>query len=301
MSSETIGAGPAAVGRAYLSRLTVADLDLVAAATGSGDAEALRAAPVRIEGLLAEQATFDAVFRPVVGEAAPLVGVSPFLAFAVAIQRGWVELGEAPYLREWTGPRQRIPVFVTDELRGFAGDPEHRLFLADLLASFTHVAGGKVTTRRHGVAYRRRFSELDLTALAGLLEVASEQARPAVYRRLGDLALLLTGVFPDHTALTRFAPIEVDRLARAIDPAGPRGEQRAQLLDALAARGAVGLLEQLGQRWYRLALAGADGVTTELATLRSVGERFLDARRILNHVTDRHLFPFRGSLFPSVN
>ena len=49
---------------------------------------------------------------------------------------------------------------------------------------------------------RRRFSELDPVQLAGMLEAVSPAERPGVLRRLGDLALFLTGVFPDHTAST---------------------------------------------------------------------------------------------------
>ena len=219
------------------------------------------------------------------------------LAFAVAVHRAGAELADLSYVQEWTGPRQRVPVFVTDELRAFLDAPDHRLFLAELLASYTHVAGGALTVRRRGVVYRRRFSELDLAALAGLLDLATEDARPGLYRRLGDLALFLTGVFPDHTARHGFAPIEVDRLARAVYPAADARTER--LLDALAARGAVGLLEELGQRWYRLALETAGARTGTFATLQTVGERFVEARRVLNHLTDRHLFPFRARWFPN--
>lgn len=290
-------------GQRWLAHLTGADRELLTRAAGSRAAAESGLQPERIEGLLAEPAVFEAVFPGGQGQgpgrSEQLVGVSPFLAFAVAIHRSRAELAELPYVQEWAGPRQRVPVFATAELRAFLDDPGHRLFLAELLASYTHVAGGAVAVRRHGAVYRRRFSELDLTALAGLLDMVTEESRPGLYRRLGDLALFLTGVFPDHTARRRFAPIEVDRLARALYPA--TGVRAEQLLEALAARGAVGLLEQLGPRWYRLALSAADVHTGGLRVLRSVGEQFVDARRVLNHLTDRYLFPFRAQWFPSAN
>ena len=287
-------------GQAYLEHLTRTDLELVIRVAGRAagvTAAEGRPRPERIDALLADPALYDAVFAPAEEHPEALVGVSPFLVFAVALERARTELAHLPYVQEWTGPRQRIPVFATEELRTFLDDPDHRLFLAELLGSYTHVAGGTITVRRHGVVHRRRFSELDLTAMAGLLDLVDEAARPALYRRLGDLALLLTGVFPDHTARHRFAPIEVDRLARALDPSG--GTRSEALLDALAVRGAVGLLEQLGQRWYRLAVEEVGTRTGTFAALPSVGERFPDARRALNHLTDQHLFPFRARWFPS--
>jgi hypothetical protein len=289
-------------GRAYGEHLTRRDRELLVRAVGLAagvTAEELRRRPERVEALLAEPAVFDAVFARSQDRQAALVGVSPFLAFALAVHRARAELADLSYVQEWTGPRQRVPVFVTEELRSFLDAPDHRLFLAELLASYTHVAGGAFTVRRRGVVYRRRFSELDLAGLAGLLDVATDETRPGVYRRLGDLALFLTGVFPDHTARHSFAPIEVDRLARAVHPTADARAER--LLDALAVRGAVGLLEELGRRWYRLALETAGARTGTFATLQTVGERFVDARRVLNHLTDRHLFPLRAHWFPSAN
>ena len=289
-------------GRIYLEHLTRTDVDLLvrvaADAAGPGHEE-LRRRPERIETLLAEPAAYEAVFGSDAASDDALVGASPFLVFAVALERARVELVDLPYVQEWTGPRQRLPVFATEELRTFLDDPGHRLFLAELLASYTRVSGGTIALRRHGVVERRRFSELDLTAMAALLDLVTEEARPGLYRRLGDLTLLLTGVFPDHTARHRFAPIEVDRLARALRPAGDAQSDR--LFEALAVRGAVGLLEQLGQRWYRLALEGAGHQAGTLAALGSVGERFVDARRALNHLTDQHLFRFRARWFPPID
>lgn len=287
-------------GQRYLAHLSDADQRLLLrAGAGPEAADHLPTTAERIEELLGHDAVFEAVFAPDEDDREPLVGVSPFLAFAVAVHRARRELADMTYVEEWSGVRQRVPVFATDELRGFLDEPDHRLFLAELLASYTNVTGGAVTVRRGGTIHRRRFSELDLGSLAGLLNVVTEESRPGLYRRLGDLALFMTGVFPDRTARHSFAPIEVDRLAHALRPAGDVSTE--ELLDALSARGAIGLLEQLGRRWYGLALRTAPVRTATLQTLQSVGERFEDARRVLNHITDRHLFPVRGDWFPSAN
>ena len=68
---------------------------------------------------------------------------SPFLAFGVAVHRAVADLAAMDYLPERSGLRQRVPVFDTPELRDFLGSAERRLFLAELLASFTRVASGR--------------------------------------------------------------------------------------------------------------------------------------------------------------
>ena len=62
--------------------------------------------------------------------------------------------------------------------------------------------------------------------------------------------------------------------------------------------GAVGLLEQLGRRWYRAAFdALPRPVSGNVAVLGELPERFGDARRILNFVTERFLFHHRDRWF----
>ena len=59
--------------------------------------------------------------------------------------------------------------------------------------------------------------------------------------------------------------------------------------DGLAAVPALDLLEYLGARWYRAALVAAPVRTARLAVVGEVAGRFLQARRILNHLADRCL------------
>ena len=86
-----------------------------------------------------------------------------------------------------------------DDLREFFAADGRRLFLTELLTSYTRVASGSTYVRTARGWRRRRFSELDPLRLASLLDAVPEAERPGIYRRLGDLALFLTGVFPDRT------------------------------------------------------------------------------------------------------
>jgi hypothetical protein len=235
-----------------------------------------------IEEVLADPRVFEAVFGATGAAAGEAVSVSAFLAFGVAVHRAVADLSTMDYLPERSGMRQRVPVFDTPELRDFLGSAARRLFLAELLASFTRVASGRYRVRSGGRSRTRRFSELDPVRLAGLLEVAPEESRPGIYRRLGDVSLFLTGVFPDYTAAHALGPLDAGRLLRVAGvPPGDR--------DGLATAPALELLEFLGARWYRAALAAAPVRTARLTVAGEVAGRFRQARRILNHLADRYL------------
>jgi hypothetical protein len=290
----------------YAEHLTEADLRLLSRSVGASDATMTRLAddPAFIEGLLADPRVFEAVF----GAGDELVLVSPFLAFGVAVHRAVADLAAMDYLPERSGPRQRIPVFDAPELRDFLGSAQRRLFLAELLASFTRVASGRYRVPSRwggrpgsgsgagpgsGGRYRtRRFSELDPVRLAGLLEVAPEDSRPGIYRRLGDVSLFLAGVFPDYARMHALGPVDVSRLLRSARvPASER--------DGLAVAPALDLLEYLGARWYRAALATAPVRTAGLDVVGDVAGRFQQARRVLNHLADRYLLgAASGPWFP---
>jgi len=303
----------ALVGREYAEHLTDTDLKLLASAAGAPapgapapggppgavpvlpadtDTGWLRRDPAAIPGLLGDPRVFEAVFGwPVVGggdqgrppRPGQAVPVSPFLTFAVAVHRSAIELASMGHVAERTGPRQRIPLFDAPALRDFLGSPARKLFLAELLASFTRVASGRYRVRGGGRTRTRRFSELDPVRLAGLLDGVPDAERPGVYRRLGDVSLFVAGVFPDYATLYGVGPASVARLLRAAQV--PAAEQ-----ERLATVPAIELLEQLGARWYRAAHHLAPVRTARLDVVADVAGRFQQARRVLNHIADRYLF-----------
>jgi len=267
----------------YADHLTEADLRLLSAvAPVLGGTAGLARDPAGIEARLADPRVFDAVFGSAGVAAGEAVLVSPFLAFGVAVHRAVTDLSAVDYLPERSGPRQRVPVFDTPELRDFLDSAARRLFLAELLASFTRVASGRYRVHSAGRSRTRRFSELDPVRLAGLLEAMPEESRPGIYRRLGDVSLFLAGVFPDYSAAHALGRFDVARLLRSAQV--PLAER-----DGLTAAPALDLLEYLGARWYRAALAAAPVRTASLTVVGEVAGRFRQARRILNHLADRYL------------
>jgi len=264
----------------YRQHLSDNDRKLLHGAVGGGVPVSVALGTPEIEA-----AVFGADERALVSD-----GISPFLAFATAVHRTAVALETATYVPERWAPRVRIPVFDVQALRKLLSDPGRRYFLVELLASYTRVASGVTWTHTARGWRRRRFSEMDPIRLAGLLEVVEAAERPGIYRRLGDLALFLLGVFPDH-------PPELGTGAATERLIRLSGLSRSNVGDL----GTHELLELLGARWYGAAVASArttgGPVTTTLAVAGYVAEHFRDARRVLNAVTDRYLFPLREQWF----
>jgi len=265
--------------RAYLDHLTAGDRAVLADLLGDRSLAAV------LSSAELEQVVFG--HGPPVD---PLRAVSPFLTFAVAVHRTAERLTGATYVEEWVGPRRRVPVFAVEPLRELLADDRRRFFFVELLSSYTHVVSGTTWTPTRRGWRRRRWSELDVVQMSELLEAVPAIELSGVLRRMGDLALFLTGVFPDHTANTPLGrPSAEARLLRSagVDPA--RVEP--------GTLGPFELLERLGARWYQLAVHRAMAPSASVAVLESVAERFTDARRILNVVTDSYLFPLREQWF----
>ena len=276
-------------GREYASHLTDADLRLLASlpgAAGQAGGAGLRGDPDALLRLLEHPGLFAAVTGTGQSQVSPgwAVPASPFLVFAVFVQRAAAELASMDYVLEPTGLRQRVPVFDAPALREFVAEPARRLFLTELLASFTRVASGHYQVRAGGRVRTRRYSELDPVRLAGLLDAVPAAEQPGVYRRLGDAALFLTGVFPSYVTARAFGPFDAARLLRAARLPGPERER-------LSGVPAIDLLEHLGARWYRAAFELAPVRTARLTLVGDVAGRFRQARRVLNHLADRYLLP----------
>lgn len=270
------------VGSFYLEQLSDADLGLLASAADARND--VRRDPARLEALIDRPAIFRQLFSTPGRD--PLLQGTPFLIFAVLIHRVVRDLSQASFVEEWVGPRQRVPVFDTAGLKDFVADPLRRFFLVQLLASYTNVASGTMLVKTSRGWRRRRFSELDPLRLIELAELVPKPERPSVYRRLGDLSLFLTGIFPDYAAERLVA--ERRGLERALRPAD---REQAE------GRDGIWLLEQLGRSAYRIAQGGADRGAPMAGVLADVSENFAAARRVLNFLTDRYLFSMRRQWF----
>jgi hypothetical protein len=270
--------GRESVGRRYAEHLT--DNDLLVLTGGRADqVAALRREPTLVLDLLERPGVADSIIRAQADEPERFRYVSPFLVFAAAVHRVGATLVGRSYVADRAGPRSRVPVFDAPALAAFATDPVHRLFLAELLASYARVMSGTVWRRTdRGGWCRQRWNELDLPRLAGLLDVVTPLEQPGIWRRIGDGALFLAGMFPEH-AERALGMVEVARL------------QRATGLRLAAAGGQVSeMLEELAGRAYERAGSGVP---------RAVVESPRTARRVITLVADRYLFPVTIDWMPA--
>jgi hypothetical protein len=251
-------------------------------------AEQLVSRPDLVDELIGRPAVFDALFAT--ADQDPLLRASPHLVFSVLLSRVARDLEDARYVEEWLGPRLRVPVFDANRLHEFVANPGRRAFLTELLASYTKVASGVVWFKTARGWRRRRYSELDPLRLAQMLEVVPAFQRPAIHRRLGDLALFLSGVFPDHAIGHGPEPRHWAQIERLLGGSEP-GSGPAELLRSGGQERGLRLLEWLGRRAYRLA-AQAGG-----ADLEPIAAAFGQARRVLNVMAGRYLFPRRETWF----
>ena len=222
------------VGSEYAEHVTEADVRLLTAITGRPAAP-----PMSFPGswpIRASSKPSSAPWRP--HPVRPFWPHRFWLSPSPCIARPR-DLATARHVPERSVAGQRLPVFDAPDLRDFLGSATRRLFLTELLNSFTRVTSGRYQVGVGGRAKTRRFSELDPVRLAALLDAAPEESRPGIYRRLGDVALFLSGVFPDYVAARAFGPVNAARLLRAARV--PASEQ-----ERLVATPDIELLEHLG-------------------------------------------------------
>jgi hypothetical protein len=267
------------IGSAYADHMTEADLRLVASASGTPvTPDELRRSPDAALPLLDRPAVYDAVLGAEAREPGLMVGVSPFLVFAVAVHRFAADLTRRSEQRQAPRAQERAGPPDLEQLRDFLSSLARRLFLAELLTSFT-TPGERYPVHAEGPVETRRTSGLDPTDLARVLDEVPTTDRPGVYRRLGDVALFLAGVFPDQ-ARRVFGQVQPEALLPVVGP--------GQRTDATPA---ISLLERLGSRWYRTAYELAPVHSTRLAVVAEVADRFAVARTVLDQVARRHLLP----------
>lgn len=268
----------------YLPLLREPDLRLIASAGGWRDVAPgrLAADSEALDAILRGDRLFEVLFRN--PERDPLLSASPFLVFWVLVHRVARDLETSPFVEERIGLRRSVPVFDAASLQDFLAEGWRRAFLAELLASYTRVTSGSIWERNARGWHRRRFSDLDPLRMAQLVEAVPQHQRPQALRRIGDLALFLSGVFPEHVAAHPLEPRQVERLRRLLNTPGPE-----EVVRAASPEKGLWLLEWLGRAAYRL--AGHEELT-------AVAEAFSRGRRVLNLLTSRYLCPTRERWFP---
>lgn len=236
-------------------------------------ADNVRTDPKLLESMLDD----DRLFTRMVSSEEMLVRVSPWLFFTVLLRRAGRDLEHEHFTVERRS-QQKLILFDADRVAELLQRPDMRDYLASLLASFARVRSEVVPIRvRTGVWTRIRINELDVESLMRYAGVADAEVRFDVYRRIGDVCLFLTGMFPDF----------IEARHRYHRPA-LRGEMLRGLED----------YEGQGQTFYRMAAehdrARSEGLSDVLDTL---SEKFVLAEKPIAFLADRYLRFTRDRLF----
>ncbi len=264
---------------------TEKDLDFVVenVAPGARDPEALkrlvrddpefRAAMVGDGNLLERVLSDEEIF----------LHISPSLYFEILLRRAYHDLETISYTEEIEG-RSSIPVFDTAEARDLMERPGVVEYMASMMASFTRIQSYTVPVRvRRGIRRRARYNDMDIDSLVKFAADADPEQRFGYYKRIADVCLFLSGVFPE-SARRRYGRMVG---GAAIPMTGSRRTRRT-----------IEDYEREGRRFYGLAEGHPAARALELSAVFGIlRENFTSARKPLNFVATRFLHASRRKLF----
>ena len=202
--------------------------------------------------------------------------VSPYLLFAVLLRCVRRDLEGRSFVLERDARGKRIPVFEAAQAAELLGEPVLREYLAEMLCSFVRTNTVHVWRQAGDTGHpptRHKFCDVDMDDLIALCQLVESRLKPRIYKRIADLALFLTGIYPDHATVTLRRP-----------------RSRAEL------RRSVPDYEREGRRFYTLAAREAEP-PGPAPVFERLAEKFTLARGALNTLSDRYLKPLREQCF----
>ena len=222
-----------------------------------------------LEPMLDDPKLLERIFR----DEEALVRVTPHMLFSVLLRRLRRELENETYVLDVDTKGKRIPVFEGPAVAEMLSDKQIRDYLAEMLSSFARSNSGIIYWKERGTWHKRRFSDIDLDDMVELARIIDPEMRPALYKRIADLALFLSGIFPEHAA--HFG--------------GPRKTM-------FSAKRTLKDYEQAGKRFYKVAARETDQ-TQWKPVLETLAEKFTLARLALNSLSDRYVKTLRARYF----
>ena len=222
-----------------------------------------------LEPMLEDPKVVQRLFR----DQEAFVRVSPNFLFTVLLGQVRRELEKEAYILEIDFKGKRVPIFEAPSVAEMLADRATRNYLADMLSSFARTNSGVIYWKERGTWQRRRFSDIDIDDMIELARISEPELRPALYKRIADIALFLSGIFPDHLGLfgaRRRATFSVSRTLKDF--------------------------EQQGQRFYNLAAREPEEAQWQ-PILKTLAEKFTLARWALNNLSERYLKTHRAHYF----
>jgi len=224
----------------------------------------------------------ERLLQRLMGDEESLVRISPFLFFTILLRRVWRDLESKSFTTE-ERDRQKVVLFDAAQVVELLEKGPVRDYLAEMLASFTRT--GSVTIfvqRRQGLWRAYRTHEFDVEGMIHYSQTLDEAFRFPSYKRIADVCLFLTGLFPDYIRGQRRYPTS--------------GQIRPRMRERVLQR--LEDYEAFGRDSYRLAAEheqakrlGLGGVLTTLA------EDFILAEKPLAFLGNHYLRFKQGPMF----
>ena len=263
---------------------TEADLEFVLSevSPGAGDKQ-------RLKQLIREDDDFrkamvgdDKVFQRVMYDEEIILKVSPPLYFEVLLRQAHKELEGFTHTIERSG-RESIPVFDTQEVVELLGRPSVLEYLARMLASFTRIQSYVVPRRvRRGIWRRISYNDMDIDSLLQFCATADEKHRLSFYKRIADVCLFISGMFPAYTFSNRRYPTTGQHQPLL------RAQLRRSLED----------YETEGRRFYGLAEKHPTARVLELSEVFGfLRQEFTSARKPLSFIATQYLHSRKHQMF----
>ena len=202
-----------------------------------------------------------------------LVRISPHLMFSVLLRRLQKQLDKEAYILDVDANGKRVPIFEGPAVAEMLSDKETRDYLAEMLSSFARTNSGIIYWKEHDTWHKRRFCDIDIGDMIELARIVDPELRPGLYKRIADLALFLSGIFPEHAALL----------------AAPRKT-------ISSAKRTLRDYEQTGKRFYSIAALETDQAQWK-PVLGTLAEKFTLARLALNSLSERYVKTLRAQYF----
>lgn len=207
------------------------------------------------------------------GEQEAFVRVSPGLMFGVLLRRVRRDLEGRAFVLERDARGKPLPVFAAPEVAQLLGRPEVREYLTQMLCSFVRTNTALLYWKERGQWRKRKFCDINLDDMIALCQLVDPYFKPRLYKRIADIALFISGIYPDHATLF-------------VRPARTLAASRRTLHD----------YEREGQQFYTLAARHPEPPwpTTVYETLAA---KFSLARQALNTLSDNYLKTLRSRYF----
>ncbi len=207
------------------------------------------------------------------GEEENLVRASPYLLFSVLVRRIGRDLETRAFLLERDVRGKTIPVFEAPKVAEFLAEAVLSEYLVEMLCSFVRTNTAVLYFKERGAWHKRKFSDLDMDDMIALCRVVEPGWKPRLHKRIADIALFLTGIYPD-------------RVVRSL-----RRSQRG-----FSSERNLPEYEREGRRFYSIA-AREPEPPWPASVFASLAEKFSLAREALNALSDCYLRPVRERYF----